>query len=198
VLPGRTIRFSRRSLPHLEVEEGRYFVTVRCADSLPGEVVTRLLEVHRNLRAVTPQSEQFAETQRRYFWTMEKYLDRGNGGCILRDPGAARAVVAELDLLAEWQVEVPHYSIMPNHWHALLVPRSGCVHSLSEVMKRAKGRTAKAIRQRCGGEGAVWQREWFDRWVRDAVEWVRLVDYIHNNPVQAGIVRAWHHHPWTR
>ena len=193
-----TNRFRRRNLPHWEIKRGRYFVTVRCAGSLPRDVVIRLEEIHQNLQAIEARSAQFAALQRQYFRTMEKYLDCGSGECVLRDVAAAQAVVSELRLLAEWQVEVPHYSVMPNHWHALVVPLQDCSHSLSEVMKRVKGRSAKGIRQRCGGEGAVWQREWFDRWVRDEAEWERIVDYIHDNPVKAGLVQTWNDDPWTR
>jgi REP element-mobilizing transposase RayT len=137
--------------------------------------------------------------QRAYFLTMEKYLDHGpaNGG-LLCDPVAAQTVVSEFALLGEWHVEVAHHSVMPNHWHALLVPREPGAHSLRDIMKRVKGRSGKAIRHLCGGTGPVWQREWFDRWVRDEVEWAKIVDYIHNNPVKAGLARTWREHPWTR
>jgi len=197
LLAGAT-RFHRRNLPHLEVAGGRYFITVRAAGSLPSEVVACLLDIRRELCAAAPQSEQLRSCQRRYFQTMEKYLDREARNFALRNPAAAAALVAEFASLSEWGVEVPHYSIMPNHWHALLVPQDGCVHSLSEIMKRLKGRSAKAIRQQCGGRGPVWQREWFDRWIRDEAEGTRVVNYIRNNPVKAGLAREWRDHPWTR
>ena len=195
----QTIRFGRRSLPHWEVKGGRYFVTVRCSGSLPDDVVDRLREIHLNLRAIEPRSEEFAALQRACFLTMEKYLDSASAqGGILSDPLAAQAVVSEFDLLAEWQVDVPHFTVMPNHWHALLAPQEQCTHSLGQTMKRVKGRSAKAIRRKCGGVGTVWQREWFDRWARDDAELAKFVDYIHNNPVKAGLVRTWRDHPWTR
>ncbi len=136
--------------------------------------------------------------QRAYFRTMEKYLDFNAGSCTLRRPEAAAAVISALESLKEWDVRVPHYSVMPNHWHALLAPADRCARSLSEIMKRVKGRSAKVIRRFCGGDGAVWQREWFDRWVRDEAEWARIVEYIHNNPVRGGLARDWREHPWTR
>lgn len=195
----QTIRFSRRNLPHWEIKGAKYFVTVRCAGSLPRGVVDRLQEIHLHLQAIDPRSEELAAMQRAYFLTMEKYLDGSSAqGGILRDPVAARAVTSEFDLLEEWHVEVPHYSVMPNHWHALLTPREACTHSLGETMKRVKGRSAKAIRRQCGGSGAVWQREWFDHWVRDEAEWAKIVDYIHNNPVKAGLAPTWSDHLWTR
>jgi putative transposase len=194
----RTTRFSRRNLPHWEVEGGRYFVTVRCADSLPHEAIARLAGIQEALAAVEPRSGQFADLQRRYFSTMEKYLDAASGACVLRDERAACAVVAEFSALTEWQIDVPHYTVMPNHWHAMIITREGCRHSLSAVMKRMKGRSAHAIRAAVGGKGAVWQREWFDRWMRSNAELEKCVAYIRNNSVKAGLARDWSEHPWTK
>jgi REP element-mobilizing transposase RayT len=194
----RTTRFRRGKLPHWEVKDGRYFITVRLADSLPREVVLRLQETHRNLKEIEAQSEQFATLQRQYFRIMEKYLDVGMGACCLRTPSAAEVVADELTTLHEWDVEAPHYCVMPNHWHALIVPKPNCVHSLGDIMKRVKGRTAKYLRRIVGGSGPVWQPEWFDRWIRNDFEWDKTIDYIRNNPVNAGIVARWQDHPWTR
>ncbi len=87
---------------------------------------------------------------------------------------------------------------MPNHWHALVVSRTDCTHTLGEILKRVKGRTGKSIRASLGNSGAVWQREWFDRWMRSDAEWSKTVAYIRNNPVKAGIVSAWPEHRWTQ
>jgi len=193
----QTIRLTHRHLPHWEVQGGRYFVTVRCADSLPNLAVERLVELNASLVKIPARSAQFVARQREIFLTLEKYLDTGCGACPLRDPAAANVLVAEFAALTDWQCEVPHYSIMPNHWHALLVPSASSPKPLSAIMKRLKGRTAKRIRATLGGSGAVWQREWFDRWVRDEAEWTRFVDYIRNNPVKAGIVTRWSEHLWT-
>lgn len=40
-----------------------------------------------------------------------------------------------------------------------------------------------------GGPG-VWQREYFDRYIRDAGHYASAVDYIHENPVMAGLVES--------
>lgn len=193
-----TVRFTRRNLPHWEVEGGRYFVTVRCADSLPREAVLRLAELHRTLATITPCSPEFAALQRETFRTLEKYLDAGAGACPLRDSAAAQIVVEELAALADVRVSVPHFCVMPNHWHALILPPKESTPPLNALMRRLKGRTAKRIRARLGGGGPVWQREWFDRWIRNDAEWERSVAYIRNNPVKAGLVRDWSEHPWTQ
>jgi len=193
-----TIHFHPRHLPHWEVKEGRYFVTIRSADSLPRDAVLRLSEIAETLGAIAPQSAQFAKLQRESFRTLEKYLDTGLGTCPFRQPAAARVVVDELIDMAEWHVAAPHFTIMPNHCHMMLVPDTRCRHSLSEIMKRIKGRSAKRLRQLLGGSGPIWQREWFDRWMRDDAEWEKCVTYIRNNPVKAGLVSAWPVHAWTK
>lgn len=194
-----TIRFNRRNLPHWEVEGGRYFVTVRCADSLPPQAVLRLAELHATLAAISPGSPEFAALQRQIFRTLEKYLDAGAGACPLRDDASAHTIIAEFESLSvESSVAVPHYTIMPNHWHALIVPGPSCPHSLAQIMKRLKGRTGKKLRETLGGHGPLWQREWFDRWIRHDTEWERCVAYIRNNPVKAGLAADWTEHPWTK
>jgi REP element-mobilizing transposase RayT len=198
MLPVRTTMYRRGKLPHWEIEHGRYFVTVRLGDSLPNATVARLLEVHRAITAIDARSDAFAKLQQQYFQTMEKYLDVGAGGCLLRQPRHAAVVAEELAALQDWAVDVPHYAIMPNHLHALIVPRAGCSHSLAEIMKRLKGRTAHHIRRSAPGESRLWQREWFDRWLRTDSEWDKVVGYIRENPVKAHLVAQWQDHGWTK
>ncbi|MBL9189773.1 MAG: transposase [Opitutaceae bacterium] len=194
----QTTKFTRGRLPHWEVERGRYFVTVRCHDSLPREVVSRLDEIQKSLQRVTASSREFLQMQRQYFRTMEKFLDAGGGSARLREPQAAAALVAQIQALSAEGIDVPHFTIMPNHWHAMLAPAGDASINLHGVMTRLKGRTARAVNLAVGRSGTLWQREWFDRWMRDDAEWVRCVDYVRQNPVKAGIVRDWRDDPWTR
>mgnify|MGYP002636007494 CR=1 FL=1 len=194
----RTTAYTRGQLPHWEVEGGRYFVTVRCHDSLPREAISRLGDIHDSLQAVEHASLQFAQLQRTYFLTMEKYLDAGSGASPLRDPRAASALVRVLDDLPAEGAVAAHYTIMPNHWHALLAPIGGNSIKLHRVMARLKGRSARAINLVLGRSGPLWQREWFDRWMRNDTEWNRCAEYIRNNPVKVGLVRTWQEHLWTK
>jgi putative transposase len=193
-----TTRFTRSRLPHWEVEHGRYFVTVRCADSLPVNVVARLAEIHRSISAIEPSCAEFVRLQRQYFQTLEKYLDAGAGEVPLRDERAARLLADAFAQPEHPEVTIPHFTIMPNHWHALIAPVGESTVDLHGFMGRLKGRMARAINLALGRRGPLWQREWFDRWIRNDAEWERCVDYIHRNPVKAGIVRDWREHPWTR
>lgn len=194
----QTTRFMRGRLPHWEIEGGRYFVTVRLHDSLPREVVTRLAEVHQSLQNIEARSSEYVRLQRQYFLTMEKYLDAGVGSAPLRHDVAAKVLAEAFAGLRQENVDVPHFTIMPNHWHALLEPVGEHQVNLHDVMTRFKGRTARAINRALDRHGVLWQREWFDRWMRTEAEWNRCRDYIRQNPVKAGLVRDWREDPWTR
>jgi REP element-mobilizing transposase RayT len=197
-LLARTTRFTWGRLPHWEIEGGRYFVTVRYRDSLPADVVERLREVNRSLQQTQAASPAFAQLQRQYFLTMEKFLDRGTGEAPLRHAAAADALAACFANLAGNAVFVTHYTIMPNHWHALIELGNGGSHDLHATMTRLKGASARAVNVAIGRSGTLWQREWFDRWMRSEAEWQKCRDYIRANPVKAGIVKDWRDHAWTK
>jgi REP element-mobilizing transposase RayT len=40
-------------------------------------------------------------------------------------------------------------------------------------------------------------REYWDRYIRDAEHYQKVVDYIHQNPVRAGLCRAPEAWPWS-
>jgi REP element-mobilizing transposase RayT len=193
-----TTRFTRRKLPHWEVEHPRFFVTVRCARSLPASALGRLKDIHNEVRVISPRSEKHAQLQRSYFLTIEKYLDVAAASFPLANPSAANELVDEFQRLSEWNIKVSHYSILPNHWHAMIVPDSNCRHTLSEIMRRLKGRSARRINLVLGRAGSVWQSEWFDRWMRSDTEHDKCVRYIQENPVKAGITKSIGEHTWTR
>ena len=192
-----TTRFTRRKLPHWEVARGRYFITVRCAGSLPRDVVERLAEINHTLALIEPRSPQFAALQRESFQTLEKYLDDTvAAGPLVGE--AARLLTDEFAGSEALGFAISHFSILPNHWHTLLAATTATPPDLSTFMKGLKGRSGKRIRELIGGSGPVWQREWFDHWVRNEAEWERVVAYLRANPVKAGIVARWEDHPWTK
>jgi putative transposase len=67
---------------------------------------------------------------------------------------------------------------MPNH-----VPLHKIVHSW-------KSYTANQINKVHSRSGAVWQREYFDRYMRDDDELRATIHYIEQNPVIAGLVEC--------
>lgn len=74
---------------------------------------------------------------------------------------------------------------MPNHVHLLCTPLSG--HLLAEIMHSIKSFTSSEANKMLGRKGRFWQKEYFDRYIRNARQFVRTVTYIENNPVKANL-----------
>ena len=77
---------------------------------------------------------------------------------------------------------------MPNHIHAVVWPMPG--HTLSEILHSWKSFTSKAANKMLQRAGEFWQAESFDHWIRDDTEHSRLVAYVENNPVKAGLCKT--------
>jgi len=75
---------------------------------------------------------------------------------------------------------------MPNHIHVLVETVEG--YTLSEILHSWKSYTAQEANKILGNKDTFWQREYFDRYVRDDGHFAACVEYIHQNPVKAGLV----------
>jgi len=96
------------------------------------------------------------------------------------------------------------YVVMVNHVHLVLQAKpidspQGAADRLvpiSSITKRIKGYTAREANLVLGRTGKpFWQQESFDHWARDESEFLRIVAYIENNPIKAGLVKRaeeWH------
>lgn len=187
----------RHRLPHWEVADVFHFVTIRCANSLPAAARVKVAEIHHSLQETTPATPQFAQLQRQYFRTCEKYLDGDGGFRPFLQKEICQIILAEWKELAVGGWQVTHYVIMPNHVHFLMKSAGSEVQSMRAVMREFKGRTSRLANKVLGRRGAFWQVDWFDRWMRDAGEVERVVEYLRQNPVKAGLVRKWQNYPWV-
>jgi REP element-mobilizing transposase RayT len=84
---------------------------------------------------------------------------------------------------------------MPNHVHALLTPCPGW--DLGKIVHSWKSYTANECNKLLGRSGAFWQKEGFDRYVRNEVHYYNAAAYIENNPVKAGLCKRPEDWPWS-
>ena len=75
---------------------------------------------------------------------------------------------------------------LPDHWHCICAPLYPVTISLA--MKSVKQSSTSAVNQRRGAGGELWQPRFFDRALRTVKEHNEKVEYIHLNPVRAGLV----------
>jgi putative transposase len=78
------------------------------------------------------------------------------------------------------------YAVMPEHVHLLLAVRTA---DLSELMHQWKFRSGYAIQKSRGQHGRLWQPRYFDFICRRSRDVSDKLQYIHRNPVEAGLVR---------
>jgi REP element-mobilizing transposase RayT len=84
---------------------------------------------------------------------------------------------------------------MPNHVHALIETRAG--FPLSDVLHSWKSFSSKEANKLIGRTGEFWQREYADRFVRNAEHFETVVAYIEENPVKARLVKLKTEWPWS-
>jgi putative transposase len=77
------------------------------------------------------------------------------------------------------------YVIMPTHIHLLFSPQS---RNLIQIMRDLKSRTGYAISQQRKLAGPIWQERYFDTIIRQVRNFWEKLEYIHRNPVEAGLV----------
>jgi REP element-mobilizing transposase RayT len=114
-------------------------------------------------------------------------------------PALARDIVLEHSI-QEHGRKVFFYAIvvMPEHVHFLLKPAvksSGEAYSLGDIMDSLRGPSAHAINKALGRHGRVWQRDFFDRLLREG-EFNRYMNYICGNPQRRGLVHEGEEYPW--
>jgi REP element-mobilizing transposase RayT len=68
---------------------------------------------------------------------------------------------------------------------------------LAAIMQSLKGFTAWKANQILGRHGAFWQHESFDHVIRNQAQWEKVVRYVLDNPVKAGLVENWEDWKWS-
>jgi REP element-mobilizing transposase RayT len=181
---------NRGRLPHWEKEEGLYFITFHLADSLPRPVVAKIAERHRILETSKLANANLLPEQKAlladYSHTrIEEYFDRGAGSCPFLDMRISGAMAAALRFREGKHYRLLAWCVMPNHVHVVVRLFPG--QELAKVIKAWKNFSAKAVNQALGRKGRFWQREYYDRLIRNGDELDRAIGYVLENPVKAGL-----------
>jgi len=87
------------------------------------------------------------------------------------------------------------FAIMPNHLHLLFVPKSGV--TISQVLHYIKKGSSRVIHEQDQGRGRLWTRRFHDRGIRSEEQLRKTIEYIHYNPVKAGLVKKAEDYWWS-
>jgi REP element-mobilizing transposase RayT len=173
-------------LPHWQQQGAVYFVTFRLADSIPSRLRDQWQKEREAWLKVHPEpwtSETDREYHQRFSGAIERWLDAGHGSCLLRQRNCAEIVAEALRHFEGGRVVMISFVIMPNHVHSLFVQNPEWpLEKLTQSWKRFAARQINKLTER---EGNFWQRDYFDRLVRDEKHFANCVRYIRRNPEKA-------------
>ena len=185
---------SRGYLKHYEGESVYQLITYRQDDSLPKSVLKKIDN------EVKHEDMEKIDLKRRKL--IEKYLDAGYGSCLLGIPKVAEAVIENWKFFDGVRYELISGVVMPNHVHVLVKIYPNW--ALGKIVWTWKKYISKFIYQEnviaasaCGAPDKIWQREYWDRFIRDEDHYKSAINYILENPYKAGLVKKPQVWPWV-
>jgi REP element-mobilizing transposase RayT len=184
--PYADIRHTGNRLPHWQQTGAVYFVTFRLADSVPSHLLNQWESEREVWLRVHPEPWSKgieSEYHQRFSGAIERWLDAGHGACLLRRPECAQIVAGTLRHFEGQRVIMISSTVMPSHVHALFVQNPEW--PLEKLIRSWKGFAARQINALLGRSGSLWQRDYFDRLVRDEKHFANCVRYIRRNPEKA-------------
>jgi REP element-mobilizing transposase RayT len=194
---------ARGYLPHVKVLGATYFVTFRLADSLPQNILKKLIhEAEEKAKAANQKVVQNGEPPKYrpedfINERVEYYLDARHGKCWLKRPEVASVVAGAIKHFEGARYHLHAWVVMPNHVHTVLRPVPD--FSLSSILHTWKSFTAKEVNKLLPEEVVpFWQKESFDRWCRDDKETEHWISYTHLNPVNARLCKNPEDWPWSK
>ncbi len=180
------IQKAQDRLPHWQQDNTTYFLTFRLADSIPIQLLKEWQEEKEAWQKHHPKPwspEIENDYHKRFSARIDQYLDQGLGSCLLAKPLNAAAVADALRYFDQTRYLLHSWVIMPNHVHILL--SLGESIDLGETVASWKRFTATKINRRDYCSGPFWQKDYFDRMIRDWKHFVNVARYIRRNPIKA-------------
>src|SRR5207247_1231393 len=99
---------------------------------------------------------------------------------------------------ADERYDLYAYVVIPSHYHWVFQPRPEWIKTFAGERRSPRERitysvnryTATQCNKHQQKKGSFWQKESFDHWTRDVDELERIICYIEENPVKAGLVAS--------
>jgi len=157
-------------LPHIDMKEHYQFITFRTADSTDSFLLKLETESKPN------RERQMA---------MDAYLDASEQGAYLYDD-VLRFFFDFIRSKDGDLYKLVCFAVMPNHVHLLINP----LHKLPMVIQRLKGASAKGINDMLGRHGAFWEKDYYDKVIRDEDHFRVVYQYIKNNALKLNVATS--------
>ncbi|MDA0840816.1 MAG: hypothetical protein O3B01_22780 [Planctomycetota bacterium] len=193
----------QRKLPHWDVPGASYFVTACLAGSIPASGMLNLKKYRERLAGQKSpddltEDDWLDRIHKLVFARLDQFLDNEPAARHLRDPRLADQVRRSLYHFAGERYDLIAFVVMESHYHWLFRPKASYEMELvarqddrsarESIMHSIASYTANQCNKLLGRTGQFWEDESYDHCPRDGAEAMRILDYIENNPVVAGLV----------
>ncbi|QMW00834.1 REP-associated tyrosine transposase [Spirosoma foliorum] len=177
------------------------FITYRLHGTVPFAILRQLQEEHDWLIQQNSREDESLEVAKkrlegRYFVSFDQYIDTCRSGADwLKNEEIAELVKQSLHFGHTTHYHLHAYCVMPNHVHVLLTVLCEDM-PFYKILQRLKTYTAVRANRLLNRTGQpFWQSESYDHAVRNEKSFKRIVNYILQNPVKAGLVTDWEDWP---
>ena len=172
---------SRGYLPHYD-EMGIYqSLTFRLFDSIPQKIIQQFREELENVDAKLLHQEMKEK--------IEVALAQGMGCCAFKHDELAGVMQEALFHFDGERYDLIAWCIMPNHVHVLIRVNDQLAKIINS-WKSFVGKYALSNRREFGiaeDQKSFRLREYWDRYIRNENHLLKTINYIHQNPVKAGL-----------
>jgi len=185
---------NRNYLPHFESAVAIQHVTFHLADSIPKSSLER---INAEVESLSIEHQKVARRKK-----LEEWMDAGHGQCLLKNEKVAQTVQSSLLHFDNQRYCLLAWVIMPNHVHVLFEPIAPW--TMARIIASWKSFTGRKIAELVPSPSLnpsqgqiVWRREYWDRFIRNERHLRQAIEYIHENPVKAGLVKTPADWPWS-
>lgn len=208
--------FRRRDLPHIDVEGKPSFITACLDGSLPAAGLKRICAYREELNERRKpddltEAEWEMKKHKLVFKLVDSILDSESPVKHFEDDRLAAIVQNAFFHFADERYKMFAYVVMPSHHHWLFLPDPTWSEELAISQKGKKHKrtprevishsiqsfTGNHCNRVLGKTGPFWQVETFDHYARDEAELLRIIAYIEQNPVVAGLVKRAEDYQWS-
>ena len=119
----------------------------------------------------------------------------------LRDPLFRKQTMAQLfldvlyDNRRKDRLLLHEFVAMPDHFHLIITPAPDT--PLEKALQYFKGGFSFRAKKELRVQSLIWQESFTNHRIRDGEDYQRHRDYIHRNPVDAGLVKSAAEYPYS-
>ncbi len=208
--------FRRRDLPHIDVEGKPSFITACLHGSLPASGLKRINQYRDDLNTrakpahLNPQEWELTK-HKLVFKLIDSMLDSESPVRYFEDDRIAEIVQNAFLHFANDRYRLFAFVVMPSHHHWVFLPNDDWAQELAISQRDKQHRrtpreaishsiqsyTGTHYNRALGRTGSFWQVETYDHYKRDEAELLRIIQYIEQNPVVAGLVKVACEYRWS-